>query len=116
MSDQPQYIIDEQGKQIGVVLNIEHYQHLRTQIAATAEQELLAGMSEAELFALAESVLAPSAQQRLNLLLDTNTENQLSDAESNELDHLLAQVDQLTILKTRARYTLSHRKTFSAAA
>lgn len=116
MSDQPKYIVDEQGKQISVVLNIEHYQHLRTQIAAKTDQELLMGMSEAELQALAESVLAPSSQTRLNQLLEVNAENQLSENENSELDNLLAQVDQLTILKTRARYTLSQRKTFSVAA
>jgi hypothetical protein len=48
--------------------------------------ELLVGLSYDELEALADSVLAPSAQHRL--------------------DDLLERVDQLTILKTRARYTL----------
>jgi hypothetical protein len=36
-----------------------------------------------------------------------NSENQLSNEESETLDKLLAQVDQLNILKTRARYTLN---------
>ena len=66
MPNQLRYITNENGEQIGVVLNIEHYQHLRTQIEANVDAELLAGISSAELEALAESMLAPSAQMRLN--------------------------------------------------
>ncbi|MEP0883714.1 hypothetical protein NDI49_19355 [Trichocoleus sp. ST-U3] len=42
----------------------------------------------------------------MNDLLVQNVESQLSADEVANLDRLLAQVDQLTILKTRARYTL----------
>jgi hypothetical protein len=59
-----------------------------------------------ELQALADSKLAPSSQERLDELLAQNAESQLSDDEVAQLDYLLAQVDQLTILKTRAKYTL----------
>ena len=68
--------------------------------------ELLVGLSDDELEALADSMLAPSAQARLDQLLGRNTGNQLAADEQAELDRLLARVDQLTILKTRARYTL----------
>lgn len=71
--------------------------------------ELLIGLSDGELDALADSMLAPSAQARLDELLARNTENQLSAEEQAELDRLLDRVDQLTILKTRAKYTL-HQK------
>jgi len=70
------------------------------------ESELLVGMSDDELEALADGKLAPSAQTRLDELLVRNGRNQLSADEQSELDGLLARVDQLTILKTRARYTL----------
>lgn len=70
------------------------------------DAELLVGMSDEELEALADSLLAPSAQSRLDDLLARNAEHQLSAHEVIELDRLVAQVDQLTILKTRARYTL----------
>ena len=70
------------------------------------ESELLVGMSDAELEALADGKLAPSAQARLDELLVRNGRNQLTAGEHSELDGLLARVDQLTILKTRARYTL----------
>lgn len=68
--------------------------------------ELLIGLTDDELEALADSMLAPSAQSRLDELLERNAENQLADGEQAELDRLLSRVDQLTILKTRARFTL----------
>jgi hypothetical protein len=67
----------------------------------------LVGLSPEELDALADGILAPASQARLDDLLDRNRENRLSCEESTELDRLLRQVDQLTILKTRARYTLA---------
>jgi hypothetical protein len=70
------------------------------------DRELLVGLSDDELEALADSMLAPSAQARLDELLERNAEKQLSADEQAELDALLARVDQLTVLKTRARYTL----------
>lgn len=70
------------------------------------DSELLVGLSEDELDALADGKLAPSAQARLDELLGLNTEKRLTVDEQAELDSLLNRVDQLTILKTRARYTL----------
>jgi hypothetical protein len=74
-----------------------------------SDSELLIGLSHDELEALADSMLAPSAQSRLDDLLDRNAEHRLGADERRELDRLLARVDQLTILKTRARYTLSQQ-------
>ena len=74
-----------------------------------ADSEFLIGLSDDELEALADSILSPSAQARLDELLDRNAEGQLTAADQAELDRLLAKVDQLTILKTRARYTLGHK-------
>ena len=70
------------------------------------ELELLSGLTNEELEALADSMLAPSAQARLDELLERKAVGQLASGEQSELDRLLARVDQLTILKTRARYTL----------
>ena len=70
------------------------------------DSEMLTGLSAGELEALSDSLLAPSAQGRLDELLARNSQQQLAAAEVLELDRLLEQVDQLTILKTRARYTL----------
>jgi hypothetical protein len=72
--------------------------------------ELLVGLSDEELEALADSLLAPSAQARLDELLERNSAHELAADEEAELDHLLARVDHLTILKTRARYTLRRRE------
>jgi hypothetical protein len=74
-----------------------------------SDAEILVGLSDGELEALAESVLAPSAQGRLDDLLARNRENRLLPDEVSELDRLLARLDQLTVLKTRARYTLHQR-------
>jgi hypothetical protein len=73
------------------------------------DSELLVGLSDGELEALAESMLAPLSQARLDELLARNNERRLSAAESLELDQLLERVDQLTILKARARYTLNRK-------
>ena len=70
------------------------------------ESELLVGLTDDELEALADSMLAPSAQAQLDELLERNAVCQLAPDERGELDRLLARVDQLTILKTRARHTL----------
>jgi len=75
----------------------------------SADTELLTGLSYGELEALSESMLAPAAQARLDELLARNQDHQLSGAEEAELDRLLNRLDQLTLLKTRARYTLAHQ-------
>jgi len=67
----------------------------------------LIGLNRDELQALAESYLSPKTQIQLQELLIKNSENDLSHDETETLDKLLAQVDQLNILKTRARYTLN---------
>jgi hypothetical protein len=72
------------------------------------DPEILIGLSTGELEALADSVLAPSAQARLDELLGRNSQSQLDASEVSELDRLLKRVDQLTVLKTRAKYTLQH--------
>ena len=105
MSEQVRYVTNEQGERVGVLLDLEAYHRLTNPLALDAE--CLTDLSQAELKALAESMLAPAAQARLDELLAWNAENQLSADEVAELDRLLAQVDQLTILKTRARYPSS---------
>ncbi|MBL8828427.1 MAG: hypothetical protein JNM18_15705 [Planctomycetaceae bacterium] len=72
--------------------------------------ELLTSLSIEELEALADGKLAPAAQGRLDEFLAKQKSQSLSAEEAAELDGLLQQSDQLTILKTRARYTLSQAK------
>jgi hypothetical protein len=57
---------------------------------------------------LAEGILAPTLQTQLEGLLAQGTEHPLSPDEEATLDRMLLQIDQLNILKTRARYTLNH--------
>ena len=71
-----------------------------------ANSELLVGLSVAELEALADGLLAPAAQQRLDELLSRSKEKNLTASEESALDGLLNKVDQLTILKARAKLTL----------
>ncbi len=72
--------------------------------------EILTGLSVDELEALADSLLAPAAQARLEELLARQKDQRLSSDEERQLDRLLQQVDQLTLLKTRARYTLHQQR------
>lgn len=82
---------------------------MNTQIAIPLEdQELLNNLSIEELEALANSILVPTTQSQLQDLLSKNTENELSSEETLILDQLLAQIDYLNLIKTRAKYTLNY--------
>ena len=106
MDTQLQYLTDAGGERVGVVLGINEYRRLTLPISN--DPDLLLNVSQEELDALAESILAPTSQARLTELLVQNQESSLSAVEEAELDQLLATLDQLNILKTRARYTLDH--------
>ena len=67
----------------------------------------LSGLNAQELRALAEAVVAPDRQQRLKATLERNRRSDLSPQEQRELDNLLVEVDQVALLKARARYTIS---------
>lgn len=108
MNSKPwRYITNADGEHVGVVLELEEYQRL-TQLAPP-DPELLSGMSHEELDALAHSTLAPLEQARLDDLLARHATAQLTGAEQMALDHLLQMVDHLTLIKTRARYTLAQQ-------
>jgi PHD/YefM family antitoxin component YafN of YafNO toxin-antitoxin module len=113
MTEPLRYVTNEDGQPVAVLLDLDEYRRLQNQPAP--DPDLLTGLSSAELQALSESTLAPAQQDRLNELLARNNQQQLSAEETAELDRLLDQVDQLTILKTRARLTLSQQKDQSAA-
>jgi hypothetical protein len=105
MSDSVRYITNEQGQRVGVLLDLEIYNRLAN--LSVLDPDSLTGLSSDELNALADSVLAPTAQTCLDDLLNRNAESKLSDDENAELDRLISQIDQLTLLKTRAKYTLT---------
>jgi len=104
MSESVQYITNIQGEKVGVLLNLETYQQLTN---LSIDTELLIALSLDELQALAETSLSLKSQIQLDKLLVKNSDNQLSNEEFETLDKLLAQVDQLNIIKTKARYTLN---------
>ena len=63
------------------------------------------GLSLKELRALSECRLTVPEQERMSDLLDRNSNGQLSIEEKSELEALVDQADQLSLLKTRAQYT-----------
>lgn len=107
MGNSIRYITNEHGERVGVLLGLDEYHQLTRQ--SVKDPELLQGLSKAELQALAQSALAPADQSRLDDLLARKADATLNEAEQAELDRLVADVDHLTLLKTRARYTLAHQ-------
>jgi hypothetical protein len=112
MSDAVQYLTNQEGDRVGVLLDLETYHRLAQ--SSAADPEFLTGLSLEELQALANSKLAPAEQTQLNELLTQNAETQLSEEATAQLDQLLSQVDHLNILITRARYTLQQLHGVSA--
>lgn len=104
MSEAVQYVTNQQGERVGVLLDLETYHRLVN--SAASDEEFLTGLSLEELQALANSQLASAEQMQLGELLTRDIEGQLSTDATATLDRLLMQVDNLNILKTRARYTL----------
>ncbi len=102
------YVTNQAGETVGVLLDLETYQKLTN--ALPTDGEILTGLSIDELQALAESSLSPKDQTQLNDLLAKNEGLQLSVQEVAILDNLLAQVNQFNIIKTRAKYTLYKRQ------
>ena len=104
MSELVKYVTNEQGERIGVLVDWTTY----TRFAQLLEmdEEYLHGLSMDELKALASCKLALVDQTRLDDLVARNTRSLLGGDEVAELDDLLAKADQLTILKTRAQYTI----------
>jgi hypothetical protein len=112
MPDAVQYLTNQKGDRVGVLLDLETYDRLAQ--GSTPDPEFLTGLSLEELQALANSKLAPAEQIQLNELLTQNAETQLSEDATAKLDRFLSQVDHLNILITRARYTLKQLHGISA--
>jgi hypothetical protein len=97
-----QFITNERGERTGVVLDIATYEDL----TRTNDPKLLIGLSKTELQALANVHLASEDQTQLSSLLGKQNEGTLSQQEEMVLDNLIAQVDQLMLVKAKAMYTL----------
>ena len=99
----PRFVTNVQGERVGVILDLPTYEQM---LAAQADPDLLQGLSDLELAALAESALTPGGQRELQRLQDKQEATALSGDEAEHLDRLIEQVDHLNLLKARARYTL----------
>jgi len=78
--------------------------------------EMLPGMSETELRALANAVVAPGQQRRMKALLGRNARGEATEEEQRELDVLLEEADRVALLKARAAYTLARLRRSNPAA
>jgi hypothetical protein len=72
----------------------------------TNDPRCLFGLSLKELRALSESKLTVAAQEQMSDLLGRNSDGLLTEEEKAELSELVEQAEQLSLLKTRAQYTL----------
>lgn len=70
------------------------------------DSEILTNVTTDELEALAAGVLVPASQARLDELVEGAKSSSLSANEEAELDEILHKIDQLNLLKARAKYTL----------
>ncbi|MCP4942731.1 MAG: hypothetical protein GY924_12220 [Planctomycetaceae bacterium] len=97
--------LDNQVKLIEILLrNLRSL--LRGKKSTSSDLLPLTDMSREELRVLANSVLAPSRQKKLQALLEKNRNGTLSTDEEMSLDQLLEEADQVALLKARAQYTL----------
>jgi hypothetical protein len=103
MVKQVQYVTNERGDRVGVLLNLETYQQL---VIYPNDDKILVSLSQGELEALAEIKLGISEQTQLDELLEKNAEGLLEESEMVRLDNLIEKIDQLNLLKARAIYTL----------
>ncbi len=104
----PRFITDPNGKPVEVILDLESYQKfLQGQMQ---DENLLLGVSDAELRALAKGKLATDEQERLSSLIQREKADSLSPEETQELDIMLEDLDQLNLLKAKALYTLKVRQ------
>jgi hypothetical protein len=72
MSETVQYITNQQGERVGVLLDLETYHRLVN--GSASDEELLTGLSLEELQALINSQLASTEQTQLSELLTQNAE------------------------------------------
>jgi uncharacterized protein YceH (UPF0502 family) len=66
----------------------------------------LTNLSKSDLETLANIMVPPEFQNKLSDLLAKNHEGKICESELADLDEMLAEVDHLTLLKARAKYTL----------
>ena len=86
--------------------------HLRSNLPAqmpspeTQGLELIIGLTDTELRALADAVVTDDRQERLQRLLSHNRARPLTQEEDTTLNDLLDEADQVALLKARALYSI----------
>lgn len=90
MSQPLQYLTNEQGERVGVLLDWNTYARLTNPLGL--DEQCLVGLSIDELTAQASCKLAAAEQTHLNDLVSRNTESLLSTDEIAELDDLLVKL------------------------
>lgn len=85
---------------------VHAYSGGRTNVSEEQPLTPIVGLSPAELQALAHAVVAADRQKQLQSLLEKNRQGALSAHEEQTLDTLLAEADQVALLKARALYTI----------
>ncbi len=108
MYQQINYLTNQEGQRIGVVLDLDTYDRLTN--SGNIDPELLLSLNQEELTALATTKLAVDEQEKLGELLAKNKTEIINDDEQEKLECLLAKIDNLNILKARAVYTLEQLK------
>lgn len=96
----------QMARQLPTQDRLQLAQTLLTEVSPQPTLRPLIGLKRAELQTLAESIVSPDRQEQLQTLLAKNQESNLNEAEQRQLDRLLAEVDQVALLKARAMYTL----------
>jgi hypothetical protein len=66
----------------------------------------LTNLSKSELETLANLIVSPEFQNKLSDFLVKNQEGEIGEGELAELDEMLAEVDQLMLVKAKAMHTL----------
>ncbi len=82
-----------------------------------SDPDCLAGLSPTELTTLAHSQLTSDRQAELRDLLSRNCQgiDNLSSDQQTRLDEILAEIDQLNLLKAKALYTLQRLQALEVA-
>ena len=75
----------------------------------TETLDVLSSLTDRELHVLADAMMPADKQQRLTRLLRKNSSGTISGKEIEELDTLLAECQQISLLKAKALLTLQKR-------
>lgn len=76
----------------------------------TETLDVLSGLTDKELYALADAMMPADKQRRLTRLLRKNSSETIRGNEINQLDALLVECQQISLLKARALLTLQKRE------